>query len=43
MENILESISKKDFNDHPEHDNKVEYLAVHCGRIAEEIVDKANR
>jgi nucleotide-binding universal stress UspA family protein len=29
-------------NDHPEHLNKVEYLVVHYGRIAEEIVKKAN-
>lgn len=43
MENILELVSKKDFNDHCEYDNKVEYLIVHFGRIAEEIVEKANR
>ena len=43
MENLLETIRKKDLNDHPEHLNKIEHLVVHYGRIAEEIVEKANR
>jgi nucleotide-binding universal stress UspA family protein len=43
MQNLLEIIRKKELNDHPEHLNKVEYLVVHYGRIAEEIVEKTNR
>ena len=43
MENLLELIRKKEFNDDPEHINKVEYLVAHCGRIAEEIAEKADR
>jgi nucleotide-binding universal stress UspA family protein len=43
MENLLEIIRKKELNDHPVHVNKIEHLAAHSGRIAEEIVEKANR
>ena len=43
MENLLELIREKEFGDHPEYINKVEDLVAHCGRIAEEIVEKANR
>lgn len=43
MENLLEIIRKTKPNDNPEHVNKVEYLVVHYGRIAEEIVEKTNR
>ena len=30
MENLLELVGKKDFNDHCEYVNKVKYLIVHC-------------
>ena len=43
MENLLEIIPKKELNDHPAHVNKIEDLVVHYGRVAEEIVERANR
>jgi len=43
MENLLEILCKKELNDHLEHVNKIEHLVVSHGRIAEEIVEKANR
>ena len=43
MENLLEIIRKKKLDDQPVHLNKIEHLAAHSGRIAEEIVEKANR
>jgi nucleotide-binding universal stress UspA family protein len=43
MENLLEIIRKKELNDYPAHANKIEHLVVHYGRIAEEIVERANR
>ncbi|MGD8523972.1 MAG: universal stress protein [Desulfobacterales bacterium] len=42
MKNQLETICKKERKDHPEYDNNVEHLVVHYGRIAEEIVEKAD-
>jgi hypothetical protein len=42
LENLLETIRKQEPNDHPVHANKIEHLAAHYGKIAEEIVDKAN-
>ena len=42
MENLLEIIRKTKPNDNPTYVSKVEYLAVHHGRIAKEIVEKAN-
>jgi nucleotide-binding universal stress UspA family protein len=43
MEDLLDIIRKQELNNHPLHANKIEHLAVHYGRIAEEIVEKANR
>ena len=42
MENELETICKKELKDHPECVNNVEHLVVHYGKIAEEIVEKAD-
>lgn len=42
MENQLETICKKERKDPPEYVNNVEQLVVHYGKIAEEIVEKAN-
>jgi len=43
MQNLLEIIRKKDLADPAMHLNKIEHLVAHYGRIAEEIVEKANR
>jgi nucleotide-binding universal stress UspA family protein len=43
MKNQLETISKKQRRDHPEYGHHVEHLVVHYGRIAAEIVEKADR
>ena len=42
MKNQLEKICKKERKDHAEYVNNVEHLVVHYGKIAEEIVEKAN-
>ena len=43
MESLLEVIRKKEINEHPVPINKIERLAAHYGKIADEIVEKANR
>lgn len=43
MEKLLEINSKKNSNDNCANMKNVEHLVVHYGRIAEEIVEKANR
>jgi len=43
MKRLHEINSKKNPNDHRAHIKNVEHLVVHYGRIAEEIVEKANR
>ena len=43
MENLMEIICKKNPYDQHAYIKSVEHLVVHYGRIAEEIVEKANR
>ena len=43
MKNQLQIICRKESKDHPEYIDNVENLVVHYGKIAEEIVEKANR
>jgi nucleotide-binding universal stress UspA family protein len=43
MENLLERVCEKNLQNHRADIQNVEYLVVHYGRIAEEIVEKANR
>ena len=43
MENLMEIVCKKNPQNHCADIKNVEYLVVHYGRIAEEIVEKANR
>ncbi|MFQ5772408.1 MAG: universal stress protein [bacterium] len=43
MENQLEELNKKELKEHPEYANRVEALLVHHGKVAEEIVERANR
>jgi nucleotide-binding universal stress UspA family protein len=43
MKNLIKIIRKKNPNDQHTDMKNVEYLLVHYGRIAEEIIEKANR
>jgi nucleotide-binding universal stress UspA family protein len=43
MEALLEIYRQKELNNPFEHLNKIEYLVVHYGRIAQEIVEKAHQ
>lgn len=43
MQGQFKMIHKTNPIDHPEHLDTVEYLVVHYGKVAEEIVNKANQ
>ena len=43
MQEQLGSLFKKEFKDHPEYADLIEYLLVYHGNVAEELVEKANR
>jgi nucleotide-binding universal stress UspA family protein len=43
MKNELCSFLKKEIKDHPEYPDLLEHMLVYPGKVAEEIVEKANR
>jgi len=43
MKEQLSALFKKEFKDHPEYADHIEYLLVYHGHVAEELVEKANR
>jgi nucleotide-binding universal stress UspA family protein len=43
MKEQLQILRKKEFKDHPELADRVESMIIHHGKVAEEIVEKANR
>ena len=43
MRNLIEKIRGTEFKGHPAHLNKIENLAARCGKIADEIVEKAKQ
>ena len=43
MQEQLSVLFKKELKDHPEYADLIEYLLVYHGKVAEELVEKANR
>ncbi|MFC1577442.1 universal stress protein [Thermodesulfobacteriota bacterium] len=43
MQEQLRTLFNKEFKDHPEYADHIEYLLVYHGNVAEELVEKANR
>ena len=43
MQGQLSALFKKELKDHPEYADLVEHMLVYPGKVAEEIVEKANR